>query len=64
MASREGRKGQVRCLNCFERFAPLEGASQAACPKCGIEWRLAWTSPISVKIRGPVWTQMKVQSSK
>ncbi|MDY7037381.1 MAG: hypothetical protein SV375_14595 [Thermodesulfobacteriota bacterium] len=59
MAKRDKRKGQVRCLNCFERFAPSEGASQAICPQCRIEWRLVWSSPASVKIRGPVWDKMR-----
>lgn len=62
MVRDDNRKGHVRCLNCFERFAPLEGASQAACPKCKMQWRLAWTSPNSVKVRGPVWAQAKTQT--
>ena len=52
------RKGQVRCLNCFERFAPQDMQEQTKCPKCNIEWRLTWSSPTSVKIRGPVWSKL------
>jgi predicted RNA-binding Zn-ribbon protein involved in translation (DUF1610 family) len=62
MARLDSRKEQLRCLNCFERFAPTEGATQIACPKCKMEWRLAWTSSTSVKIRGPVWSKAKAQT--
>jgi predicted RNA-binding Zn-ribbon protein involved in translation (DUF1610 family) len=49
------RKSQLRCLNCFERFEPADGATEAVCPKCQMAWRLSWPSRDSVKIRGPVW---------
>jgi hypothetical protein len=26
------RDGEVRCLTCFERFRPAEGAERAKCP--------------------------------
>ena len=48
-------KGQVRCLNCFERFEPAYAEEKAKCPNCKMEWRLTWSSPTSVKVRGPVW---------
>ena len=28
------RDGEVRCLTCFERFRPAEGAERAKCPQC------------------------------
>jgi rRNA maturation endonuclease Nob1 len=62
MAERDTRKRQVRCLNCFDRFAPPKGVDRMACPKCGIEWRLTWSSSDSVKIRGPVWSKVKSEA--
>lgn len=59
MAGKDLRKGRVRCLNCFERFEPPSGSERMACPHCGTEWRLTWSSPSSVKIRGPVWSKLK-----
>ena len=48
--------GSVRCLQCFERISFPSGAKQAACPKCGFEWRLSWNmGPNFPRIRGPVW---------
>ncbi len=48
--------GSVRCLQCFERISFPSGAKQAACPKCGFEWRLSWNmGPDFPRIRGPVW---------
>lgn len=61
MAGKESRKRQVRCLNCFERFAPPPGANTMACPHCKTEWRLTWSSGESVKIRGPVWSKLGIQ---
>jgi hypothetical protein len=49
------RIGQVRCLNCFERFRPAAKAERAACPACKVEWRISWPYPKTAKIRGPVW---------
>lgn len=62
MRQKGSGKERVRCLNCFERFAPPKGASQATCPKCQMEWRLTWSSPTSVKVRGPVWAKVKGRS--
>ena len=50
------RDGEVRCLNCFERFRPAARAERAECPKCKIEWRISWVNPRFAKIRGPVWS--------
>ena len=49
------RDGEVRCLACFARFWPKRGADRAACPKCGMEWRISWPFPRTAKVRGPVW---------
>ncbi|MHC4134082.1 MAG: hypothetical protein ACYTDU_21490 [Planctomycetota bacterium] len=54
-ASPKSREGQVRCLNCFERFRPAKKAERATCPSCGIEWRISYPYPTTPKIRGPVW---------
>jgi hypothetical protein len=51
----KSRDGEVRCLQCFKRFRPGPGAERAACPACGIEWRISWPYPGTAKIRGPVW---------
>ncbi len=59
MAGKEERKRQVRCLNCFQRFAPSQGTDVMACPHCNTEWRLTWSGPDSVKIRGPVWSRLQ-----
>ena len=64
MSEKKNFKSAVRCLNCFTRFAPSEGAATACCPKCGIEWRLFWLSPSFVKIRGPVWSKFKEHYSE
>jgi hypothetical protein len=49
------RDGEVRCLACFARFWPKRGADRAACPKCGMEWRISWPFPRTAKVKGPVW---------
>jgi hypothetical protein len=54
-ASPKSREGEVRCLNCFERFRPEKKAERATCPSCGIEWRISYPYPTTPKIRGPVW---------
>ncbi len=59
MKKKNIHKGQVRCLNCFERFAPPQGKATAKCPHCDLEWRITWSSPDSVKVRGPVWQMIK-----
>ena len=51
----KSRDGQVRCLNCFERFRPEVRAERAECPSCGMSWRISWPFPNTAKIRGPVW---------
>lgn len=48
------RIGEVRCLNCFERFRPPPGSEKAACPACGWEWYISWAGKLA-KIRKPVW---------
>ncbi len=47
--------GAFRCLNCFERVSPPDGAGTYQCPHCGYEWRVSWISPEVPRIRGPVW---------
>ena len=47
--------GAIRCLNCFERIAPTNGAQTYKCPHCNYEWRISWLSPDFPRIRGPVW---------
>jgi DNA-directed RNA polymerase subunit RPC12/RpoP len=54
-ASAKSREGEVRCLNCFTRFRPPSKSERAACPSCGIEWRISYPFPSTPKIRGPVW---------
>ncbi len=49
------RDGEVRCMACAARFRPEAEAEQAACPKCGIQWRISWPYPKIAKVRGPVW---------
>ena len=58
MAKKETRIGEVRCLKCFTRFRPNLGAETAACPKCGMDWRISWPAPKLAKIRGPVWSKL------
>jgi rRNA maturation endonuclease Nob1 len=53
------RESQVRCLKCFTRFGPPARAERAACPACGMEWRISWLDPTFPKIRGPVWEKVK-----
>jgi rRNA maturation endonuclease Nob1 len=52
------RHGEVRCLNCFERFYVAQGATKDVCPKCKMEWRISWPYPDTAKIRGPVWEKL------
>ncbi|GAB4253825.1 hypothetical protein [Deferrisoma sp.] len=59
-AETEKRKAQIRCLNCFTRFFPEPGRKVARCPGCEMEWRLTWTGPHAVKVRGPVWEKVPV----
>ncbi len=47
--------GAFRCLNCFERVSPPQGAKTYKCPHCGFEWRVFWINPTVPRIRGPVW---------
>ena len=56
---KESRIGEVRCLNCFERFRPGLRAEKATCPKCKMEWRISWPYQNMAKIRGPVWEKVK-----
>lgn len=49
------RLGEVRCLNCFQRFEVPPRAEVATCPFCGREWRISWANPKLAKIRKPVW---------
>jgi hypothetical protein len=37
------------------RIAPEPGAAQVKCPRCGLEWRVAWVKSGFPRIRGPVW---------
>jgi hypothetical protein len=57
------REGVVRCLNCFERFAPPKGAGVYTCPKCKVEWRISWAGQVA-KIRGPVWDKLYRKSAE
>jgi hypothetical protein len=54
-ADDKSRDGEVRCLNCFERFRPPAKSERTLCPACGVEWRISWPFPGTAKIRGPVW---------
>jgi hypothetical protein len=58
------RKSQIRCLNCFERHFPEYPSTDYKCGKCGMEWRLTWTSRENVKVRGPVWTKVEEMAAK
>jgi rRNA maturation endonuclease Nob1 len=53
------RNLQVRCLNCLGRFEVTKGVQKETCPKCGMEWRIAWHDDGMAKIRGPVWSKVK-----
>jgi rRNA maturation endonuclease Nob1 len=55
----ESRRGEVRCLNCFERYRVPPKADRFACPACGWEWRVSWVSPELAKIRGPMWEKLE-----
>lgn len=43
----------VRCCNCFYRIPVEPRAERATCPKCNIEYRIAWVAPDQPLIRGP-----------
>ena len=49
--------GQVRCHNpsCMGRLEPKTGEPTVKCPKCGMEYRVAWVKSGFPRIRGPVW---------
>ena len=51
------RLSKLRCLNCFKRIEIPARATEAACPGCGVGWRISWVEPGMPKIRGPVWDQ-------
>ncbi|MCL4489383.1 MAG: hypothetical protein M1570_14835 [Chloroflexi bacterium] len=54
-SSKKGeRVGELRCMNCFERFYPAPGTEKATCPGCGWEWYISWSGKLA-KIRKPVW---------
>ena len=49
--------GKFRCHNpsCMGRLQPQAGDEQVQCPKCGLQFRVAWIKPDFPRIRGPVW---------
>ena len=49
--------GKFRCHNpsCMGRLQPEPGEGHVKCPKCGLEFRVAWIRPGFPRIRGPVW---------
>jgi hypothetical protein len=49
--------GQFRCHNpsCMGRLQPKPGEKTVKCPKCGMEYRVAWVKDGFPRIRGPVW---------
>jgi predicted RNA-binding Zn-ribbon protein involved in translation (DUF1610 family) len=49
--------GKFRCHNpsCMGRLAPQAGQGQVECPKCGMQYRVAWIRADFPRIRGPVW---------
>ena len=49
--------GKVRCHNptCMERLEPKKGQKTIKCPRCGMEFRIAWVKDGFPRIRGPVW---------
>jgi len=49
------RDGEIRCLGCFTRFRPKRGTDKAACPNCGMQWRISWPYPKTARLQGPVW---------
>ena len=57
------REGELRCLNCFERFRPAPAADRASCENCRMEWRISWVNPVFPKIRGPVWEKYPDQGT-
>jgi rRNA maturation endonuclease Nob1 len=49
------RDGEIRCLACFTRFRPKRGVDRAACPSCGMQWRISGPYPKTARLQGPVW---------
>ncbi|MFB0520612.1 MAG: hypothetical protein ACETWD_04175 [Desulfatiglandales bacterium] len=49
------RDGEIRCLACFTRFRPKRSVDRAACPSCGVQWRISWPYPKTARLQGPVW---------
>jgi tRNA(Ile2) C34 agmatinyltransferase TiaS len=49
--------GKFRCHNptCMERMEAVKGDKTVKCPKCGMEYRVAWVKDGFPRIRGPVW---------
>jgi uncharacterized C2H2 Zn-finger protein len=39
----------------MERLEPRKGDKTIKCPRCGMEFRLAWVKDGFPRIRGPVW---------
>jgi len=37
------------------RLEPKPGQPTVKCPRCGMEWRIAWVKSGFPRIRGPVW---------
>jgi rRNA maturation endonuclease Nob1 len=64
VAKKADRNLQVRCLNCLERFKVTKGVEKESCPKCGMEWRIAWHDDGMAKIRGPVWSKVNKETGK
>lgn len=54
MERRERSELVVRCPNCFLRVTVPPRAERVTCPKCVIEYRIAWVAPDQPLIRGPV----------
>ena len=44
---------KVRCLNCFVRIPVPRRAERITCPKCGVEYVIAWRGS-QAKIAGTV----------
>lgn len=59
-AKKGKRIGEVRCLNCFTRFWPAPGATEASCPECGWVWLISWSGELA-KIRKPAWENWERQ---
>jgi Zn finger protein HypA/HybF involved in hydrogenase expression len=37
-----GKEQKVRCLNCFERIPVPPKTKRLTCPKCSVEYVIAW----------------------